>query len=216
MVEPTKGAIGSSTEPRPTLQPNSWLSAFGDMKGLGATLGLQTTLYVGIEGVWHVCLFAVCYQCAPLVRLTRTPWGKRLIESSKNFVNSRSSPRWGNAATATTNFMKTPWKRASAEWFFFNKVFLPVSWPTKLALAAYLANRMQRQRQQQLEEAEEQQVKGAQVVAQILQEAHDATGTGKEPVACAGGVQEPTAFAASADTKPHSRIHDTGSKPDFR
>lgn len=108
-----------------------------------ARWGLQTRLYAGIEGVWHVCLFAVCYRYAPVIRLGNSPWGRKFLERAKQFVASRESPNWGQAATATTNFIQTPWKRATAEWFFFNKVFMPVSWPIKLWMAHVWANRIE-------------------------------------------------------------------------
>mmetsp|Transcript_33178 Transcript_33178/g.96095 ORF Transcript_33178/g.96095 Transcript_33178/m.96095 type:complete len:159 (-) Transcript_33178:267-743(-) len=117
--------------------PRSWSS--------GIDWGLQTRLYIGIEAVWHVTLFAACYRYAPVLRLSKTPWGKRFLDTTRTFVAGRSSPRWGSAASATTNFFQTPWARASAEWFFFNKVFMPVSWPAKLALAHYMAGRIQSQ-----------------------------------------------------------------------
>lgn len=103
-------------------------------------MGPALKYYVGLETVWHVALFAVCWRYQPLVALSRTPWGRQVGSWMNRRVGSGAAAQGKESRMA--KFMKTPWQRATAEWAVINKVAAPVSWPTKLFIAAKIAERV--------------------------------------------------------------------------
>lgn len=80
--------------------------------------GTELGIYVGIECLWHVSLFSVCYRYRPLVALGKTPWGRNFLKSTKSFFASKGG-RMAAVGSGTTAFFESPWKRATTEWFFF-------------------------------------------------------------------------------------------------
>ena len=80
--------------------------------------GTELGIYVGIECLWHVSLFSVCYRYRPLVALGKTPWGRNFLKSTKSFLASKGG-RMAAVGSGTTAFLESPWKRATTEWFFF-------------------------------------------------------------------------------------------------
>lgn len=98
-------------------------------------------IYLGIELCWHVGLFTSCFYFRPLLRLGNTPWGRGFLARTKQFFGNRTSPRWAAVEKWSSSFMSSNWGRATTEWFFINKLTMPVAWPGKIALAHWLAGK---------------------------------------------------------------------------
>ena len=98
--------------------------------------------YLGVECVWHTCLFAYCLRYRPTLWLQKTSWGKPIIGKFRQRRALRAaSGKSENTAfgDGARRFMETPWKRAGFEWFVMNKLAgLPLM-PAKIALGASIA-----------------------------------------------------------------------------
>ncbi|CAB9502880.1 expressed unknown protein [Seminavis robusta] len=122
---------------------------------------LQKSLgfYVAIETAWHLALFAACYRYRPMMRLSKTAAGKRVLQQLQGWTKRRRTENRGSSTGGTGSRVWQSMQRtvqaipvvrdpqravvAFSEWFFFNKTIGIPLWPTKLFLAAWLSQKFE-------------------------------------------------------------------------
>mmetsp|Transcript_13871 Transcript_13871/g.27958 ORF Transcript_13871/g.27958 Transcript_13871/m.27958 type:complete len:187 (-) Transcript_13871:139-699(-) len=108
--------------------------------------------YIAIEGTWHVALFTACYRYRPLLKLSRTTGGRRMIDKVQSLIHKRqqsntsgSPGKWQEYFQSAATRYRIPGGRhslvAASEWFFFNKVIGIPLLPTKLLLAKWMSQK---------------------------------------------------------------------------
>lgn len=115
----------------------------------GSSLGF----YVGIEVAWHVSLFAACYKFRPLVRLTKTSAGKRIVDKVKSWIptpgsRGHTASKWAGTAVQRIPASGNRTIVATSEWVFLNKVLGIPLWPSKLLLATVLGNEYEKKKEE--------------------------------------------------------------------
>jgi len=135
---PSKPDSNVSSNQRNGISSTDWINT--DTTILKERVMNSLYYYIGIEAAWHVALFAACYRYRPLVQLSKSDVGQRVITMiQKRLPKTTTTPSFIPPNITCQRTVVA----AASEWFFFNKVVGIPLWPTKVLLAGWLNSKVE-------------------------------------------------------------------------